>query len=104
MFFSVMTILEIRLGIDRMPAGKRRISLAAWLHDDLPRRFEKRILPVTYEIADDAGKLMAKCQAIGQNIEAVDALIASTARIHGFAVATLNRKHFRLLDVRLVDF
>jgi predicted nucleic acid-binding protein len=33
-----------------------------------------------------------------------DALIAATARIHGLQLATLNRKHFESLGVRLADF
>ena len=33
-----------------------------------------------------------------------NALIASTARMHGLAVVTFNRKHFERLKVALVSF
>jgi predicted nucleic acid-binding protein len=45
-FLSVVTFAELRHGIERLPAGKRRKQLDEWLRGDLPLRFEQRILPV----------------------------------------------------------
>jgi predicted nucleic acid-binding protein len=36
LFASVMTVGEIRLGIENLPAGKRRTDLESWLETGLP--------------------------------------------------------------------
>ena len=43
---SVVTLAEIRFGVDRLAPGRRRTRLDQWLREDLPARFEDRILPV----------------------------------------------------------
>lgn len=45
-FISVISLAEIRKGVQLLPEGVRREALAAWLADDLPNRFSGRILPV----------------------------------------------------------
>jgi predicted nucleic acid-binding protein len=52
MFISAVTIAEIRYGIERLPDGKRRDHLIAWLAEDLPVRFEDRVLPVDAQVGD----------------------------------------------------
>jgi predicted nucleic acid-binding protein len=103
-FLSVMSLQEIRFGIERMSAGKKRDKLEAWLGVDLPRSFVGRILPVDERIAELAGRITAHGKNAGAEPEIIDALIAATARIHGLKVATLNRKHFAKLGVELVEF
>jgi predicted nucleic acid-binding protein len=51
-FISAVTIAEIRYGIERLPRGVRRDRLNAWLTDDLPFRFENRILPIDAKVGD----------------------------------------------------
>ena len=55
-FLSVVTITELRYGIERMAAGSRRNRLDEWLSEELPLRFEGRVLPVDAVIADACGK------------------------------------------------
>ena len=45
-FVSVVTITELRYGVERLVVGKRRERLDSWLRKDLISRFEGRILPV----------------------------------------------------------
>ena len=44
-FLSVITLAKLRYGIERLTAGKRRKQLEGWLEQELPLRFENRILP-----------------------------------------------------------
>jgi toxin FitB len=46
LYASVLTFGEIRLGVELLPPGKRRMQLEQWLDRDLPEWFEGRILPV----------------------------------------------------------
>ena len=51
-FLSVVTLAELRHGIDRLPDGARRRRLDGWLRHDLPLRFDGRLLSVDPRIAD----------------------------------------------------
>lgn len=101
---SAVTIEEIRYGAERMPPGRRRREIAQWLENDLLIGFADRILPIDAAIADRCGQMIAAAKHKQHNPELEDALIASTALIHGLKVATLNRKHFEKLSVELVQF
>lgn len=98
-FLSVVTLAELRLGIARLPAGRRRERLQAWLQTDLLPRFEGRIVPVDNEIALSWGDVTAECAAAGRPIEAMDALIAATARVHVFELVTRNTRDFELVMI-----
>ena len=93
-FVSVVTITELRYGVDRLPIGKRRERLDGWLRKDLILRFEGRILPVDLRIADACGGLMARSESMGRPMEARDAFIAATAEVHGLTLVTRNTSDF----------
>src|SRR5215469_3944004 len=57
---SVVSITELRYGIERLARGKRRDVLEAWLRNDLSSRFEGRIMSVDSEVADACGRLVRK--------------------------------------------
>jgi hypothetical protein len=93
-FVSVMTLAELRYGIERMGAGQRRKRLDAWLRDGLPLRFEGRILSIDTVIADAWGRMTARSAAAGRPIGVTDALIAATAEVHGLTLVTRNVSDF----------
>jgi toxin FitB len=45
-FLSVVSLAEIRCGVERLAPGRRRTRLDAWLREELPARFERRIVLV----------------------------------------------------------
>ena len=55
-------------------------------------------------VADTCARLIAKAKHEKHNPDLADALIAATAVIHGLKLATLNRRHFELMGVELVEF
>ena len=93
-FLSVVTITELRYGIERLATGKRRDRLEGWLRKDLTSRFGERILTVDLEIADACGRLVARSEAVGHPIEARDAFIAATAEVRGLTLVTRNISDF----------
>ena len=103
-FLSAVTLAELRQGIELLPAGKRRRNLDIWLRGGVAVEYRGRIFPVDEPVADMAGRVSAEAKRAGVNIELPDVLIAATARVHGLAVATLDRKHFERLGVELVAF
>jgi predicted nucleic acid-binding protein len=68
-----------------------------WL-DELRARFGERLLAIDEEVADDSGRLDAP---VPRN--AVDSLIAATARTHGLTVVTRNTRDFEACDVPVVN-
>jgi hypothetical protein len=94
-FLSVVTFAELRHGIERLPAGARRRRLDDWLRSELPLRFEERIVGVDGAIADEWGRVVARREARGRPIQAMDALIAATAQVHGLTLVTRNTADFQ---------
>ena len=93
-FLSVVTFAELRRGIERLPAGSRRRRLDEWLRGELPLRFEARIVGVDGAIADEWGRVVARGEARGRAIHAMDALIAATVLVHGLTLVTRNTADF----------
>jgi toxin FitB len=94
-FVSVVTLAELRYGIERMADGQPRKRLDSWLRDELPLRFERRVLPIDAPVADRWGRILARSQASGRPIGAMDAFIAATAHVHRLALVTRNRSDFQ---------
>lgn len=103
LFISVVTLAELKYGVERLPHGARRDRLAAWLADELPRRFEARILAVDVETADGWGRIVAQRQASGRPIGAMDAFIAATAQRHDLTLVTRNSSDFAALEIRFLN-
>ncbi len=102
-FMSVVTLTEIRYGVERMATGAKKARLRDWLEDELPLRFEGRILSIDGAVADACGKLVARSEAIGHRMEVMDAFIAATAENHSLTVITRNTSHFELLVKALLN-
>ena len=100
-FISVVSLAELRYGVERMPTGRRRSRLEQWLRNELPLRFESRILPVDTEVAEAWGKIVSRSEAAGRPIGAVDAFLAATAETHQMTLVTRNVSDFRLLKAVL---
>ena len=95
LFLSVITLTELRRGVERLAAGNRRRRLDAWLRDALPLRFEGRILPIDGPVADHWGRVVARGESAGRPISVMDAFIAATALAHDLSLVTRNVADFR---------
>ena len=96
-FLSVISLAELRYGVERMATGLRRDRLEEWLLRDLPLRFEGRILTVDENIAEAWGKIVSRGEALGHAIGAMDAFLAATAEIHRLTLVTRNVSDFSVL-------
>ena len=103
LYLSVLTMGEIRQGVARLDAGRRRLRLERWLNQDLRNRFSGRILPVDEDIADRWGQLTADARRSGKPLGAVDGLLAATALQHDLTLATRNIGDFSPLAVALTN-
>ena len=85
-YISVLTLGEVRKGIERLAIGTRHHRLRRWLEVDLLEQFEHRILPIDLEVADRWGRLIA--QQAGTPRPPIDCLLAATALAHGLTLVT----------------
>jgi toxin FitB len=103
LFLSVATLAEIKHGVERMQAGRRRERLAEWLASELPGRFEGRILAIDERVADAWGTVMARSQRDGVGLGVMDAFFAATANVHGLTLVTRDTADFRGTGVQVLD-
>jgi toxin FitB len=96
-FLSVISLAELRYGVERMAAGARRRRLEAWLREELPLRFERRILPLDPNVAEAWGITVAQAESVGRPTSAMDALLAATAEVYHLTLITRNVSHFPAL-------
>jgi predicted nucleic acid-binding protein len=90
LFLTVLTLGEIRKGVERLRSGRRRGRLESWLQVDLPSRFQDRILPIDSAIADRWGRVSAIAAAKGKPVPVIDGLLAATAIHHNLTLVTRN--------------
>jgi predicted nucleic acid-binding protein len=102
-YVSVLTLGEIRLGVELLPQSKRRTQLEQWLERDLRDWFEGRILPVDQIVADRWGVLRAEAQLKGRPLSVVDAVIAATALQHNLSLVSRNVSDFAIAGLAVVN-
>jgi predicted nucleic acid-binding protein len=88
-FLSVITLGEIRKGVEKLPDSKKRQFIINWLEIDLPKIFLGRIINIDSAVSDKWGFISAK-----STIPAVDGLIAACALVHNHKLVTRNLKDF----------
>ena len=94
LYISVVSIAEIRFGIELQQDVTRRAELNEWLMRTLRPAFAGRILPVTEDILLKWRTLMEDGRKTGHTYSNPDLLLAATALQHGFTVVTRDRSDF----------
>jgi len=100
LYVSVLSLGEIRKGIEKLTNEKRKNQLVLWLEHDLPKWFGSRVLSIDKEIADRWGYLTA---ITTRTLPAIDGLLAATALTHGLKMVTRNTKDFQLSGLEVVN-
>ncbi len=100
---SVITIGEIKFGIEKLQDGTKKEKLLDWLYNDLFTRFEHKIIDVDIDTMLKWGYINSKLQKIGRPIPIMDALIASTVLSKNLTLLTRNEKDFKDLDIEMIN-
>jgi predicted nucleic acid-binding protein len=98
-----VTVLEIRFGLQILPAGKRRSLLIQAFDTVLAEKIGGRVAPFDTAAAQHAGDLMAMRHKKGLPGELRDTMIAGIVLACYATLATRNTPHFRDLSVPVIN-
>ncbi len=100
LYLSVLTLGELRKGVEGLMEEARKRRLLDWLEVELPAYFAGRIVSVDAAVADRWGRLLSQAR---RPLPAIDSLLAATALAHGLTLVTRNLKDFQYPDLQVLD-
>ena len=102
LFLSVITIGEIRKGITRLPASRKKEKLTIWLNM-LLEEYTDRVLPVDLTVAENRGEMQSKTEKAGVTMPSIDGLIAAIAYTNNMTLVTRNEDDFSNADIPVIN-
>ena len=103
LFLCTPVLAELRYGVERLPDGRRKRRLAAWVDHLEGEIYRDQILGLDTVAAAAFGRLAARRERLGRRMEPVDALIAGIAASQGAAIATRETSDFDDLGIELIN-
>ena len=103
LYVSVVTLAEIRFGIEQVPDAARRAALNDWLNHTVRPMFEQRVLPVTEEVMLKWRLLVEEGRKIGHTFSQPDLIIAATALQYGMTVVSRDSAGYAPSGVALLN-
>lgn len=100
LYLSVLSLGEIRKGIEGVTNATFRQTLTDWLEVELPNYFVGRLLGIDAQVANCWGRVQASA---GRTLPAIDGLLAATALQHDLTLVTRNTRDFAGLNLRLIN-
>lgn len=100
LYLSVLTLGELRKGVEGVSDRRRRATMFDWLEAELPAFFTGRILSIDAHVADRWGRLLA---AAGRPVPAIDSLIGATAAHYGLSLVTRNVRDFSWMGLDVIN-
>ncbi len=99
LFLSIVTVGEIRQGVEQLRRrdARQAVHLDRWLNG-LTQFYKDRLLYVDGSVIDEWGRMRAR-----RTVPVMDALIASTAKVHGLTLVTRNVRDFSGLGIPLLN-
>jgi Predicted nucleic acid-binding protein, contains PIN domain len=103
MYVSVVTLAEVRFGIEVVKDPSRRMELNDWLAHTVRPMFENRVLEVTEDILVTWRLLVEDGRKTGHTFAQPDLIIAATAIHHGLTMVSRDTRDFKKANVPVVN-
>ena len=94
LYVSVVSLAEIRFGIERLTDPARRSELNDWLAHKVRPTFTQRTLPVTEDVMLKWHVMVEEGRKSGHTFSQPDLIIAATAQQHGLTVVSRDTSEF----------
>jgi len=102
-FLSVITIGELKKGIEKLPDSRKKKTLVAWLENDLLVRFGGHIISLDLPVLLTWGSMVAELELNGTPLPAINSLLAASALQRGLTLVTRNTKDFDPSGIPLIN-
>jgi predicted nucleic acid-binding protein len=103
LYISVVTLAEIRFGIELVSERNRRDELNDWLTHAIRPMFDQRVLPVTEDIIFRWRVVVEAGRKTGHTFSQPDLIIAATAIDRGLTVVTRDRREFERAGLQVLS-
>lgn len=88
LYVSIVTLAEIRFGIELVPDPARRSELTDWLTHKVRPMFQRRALEVTEDVMFKWRLMVEEGRKSGHAFSQPDLIIAATGQHHGLTVVS----------------
>jgi predicted nucleic acid-binding protein len=88
LYISVVTVAEIRFGIELVADPSRRVALNDWLSHSVRPMFHQRVLPIAEDVMVPWRLLVEEGRKAGHTFSQPDLIIAATAMHYGHTVVS----------------
>jgi toxin FitB len=102
LYTTAITAAEVRYGIARLPAGRRKDELLRTA-DEVFGAFPDQVLPFDLAAAHEYADIVADRERAGTPIDGFDGQIAAICRVNGAQLATRNTRDFDSVGILLTD-
>jgi toxin FitB len=102
LYLSVINIGEIKKGINKLPASKKKQDLLFWL-ETLLEDYQNRILTVDLTVMENWSLIVANAEKKGQPIASMDSIIAAVAYTHHLTLVTRNERDFYACNIPVIN-
>ena len=103
LYLSVVTVGEIKKGVEKLPESHRKQTIKDWFENDLLIKFDGQILTLDLSIILVWGKLVGELEQQGRKLPALDSLIAATAKYYNYTLVTRNEKDIAGIDITIFN-
>lgn len=96
-------MIESRLGLALLPAGRRRTTLTNAFEELLSKDLESRVLPFDSAAAAESAEIAAARRRAGRPVDLRDTQIAGIVQARRGSLATRNMRHFEGLQIKVLN-
>jgi predicted nucleic acid-binding protein len=103
LYVSVVTLAEIRFGIELLDDPARRADLTEWLTHKVRPMFEQRILPVTEDVMLKWRLLVEEGRKAGHTFSQPDLIIGATALVNDLTIVSRDTADYEKARVHVLN-
>ena len=101
LYLSVLTLGEIRKGLERIENPLKKEKLRIWLEHEIPEWFADRVVDIDAGVAERWGRLMANHK---NPVAAIESLLTATALHFDLCLVTRNTQDFKIYsELQLIN-